>query len=88
MLGKGSKERIAPFGGPAAAAAGALGRRLAERDMHAHEQHDEFARRRRRPALLRVEQPQVAAARTLGALVKYREDADRVKHALDRMLAR
>jgi hypothetical protein len=26
------------------------------------------------------------AARTLGALVKYREDADRVKHALDRML--
>ncbi|MGN6250428.1 MAG: AAA family ATPase [Marmoricola sp.] len=28
------------------------------------------------------------AARTLGALVKYREDADRVKQALDRMLAR
>jgi MoxR-like ATPase len=27
------------------------------------------------------------AARTLGALVKYREDADRVRHALDRMLA-
>lgn len=27
------------------------------------------------------------AARTLGALVKYREDADRVKHALDRVLA-
>jgi MoxR-like ATPase len=26
------------------------------------------------------------ASRTLGALVKYREDADRVKHALDRML--
>lgn len=26
------------------------------------------------------------AARTLGALVKYREDADRVRHALDRML--
>ena len=26
------------------------------------------------------------AARTLGALVKYREDADRVKHALDRLL--
>jgi MoxR-like ATPase len=29
-----------------------------------------------------------AAATTLGALVKYREDADRVKQALDRMLAR
>jgi len=28
------------------------------------------------------------AARTLGALVKYREDADRVRQALDRMLAR
>ncbi|GGF53436.1 MoxR-like ATPase [Marmoricola endophyticus] len=28
------------------------------------------------------------AARTLGAVVKYREDTDRVKHALDRMLAR
>ena len=28
-----------------------------------------------------------AAARTLGAVVKYREDADRVKHALDRMMA-
>ena len=28
-----------------------------------------------------------SAARTLGAVVKYREDADRVKHALDRMLA-
>ena len=28
-----------------------------------------------------------SAARTLGALVKYREDADRVKQALDRMLA-
>ncbi|MEQ6900211.1 MoxR family ATPase [Nocardioides sp. YIM 152588] len=28
------------------------------------------------------------AARTLGALVKYRDDADRVKMALDRMLAR
>ncbi|HET7684012.1 MAG TPA: MoxR family ATPase [Marmoricola sp.] len=28
------------------------------------------------------------AARTLGAVIKYREDADRVKHALDRMLAR
>lgn len=27
------------------------------------------------------------AGRTLGALVKYREDADRVKHALDRVLA-
>ncbi|RLV47556.1 MoxR family ATPase [Nocardioides mangrovicus] len=27
------------------------------------------------------------AARTLGAVVKYREDTDRVKHALDRMLA-
>jgi MoxR-like ATPase len=27
-----------------------------------------------------------AAARTLGALVKYREDAEKVKHALDRML--
>ncbi len=27
------------------------------------------------------------AARTLGAVVKYREDSDRVKHALDRMLA-
>jgi MoxR-like ATPase len=27
------------------------------------------------------------ASRTLGALVKYREDTDRVKHALDRMLA-
>jgi MoxR-like ATPase len=27
------------------------------------------------------------AARTLGALVKYREDTDRVQHALDRMLA-
>jgi MoxR-like ATPase len=27
------------------------------------------------------------ASRTLGALVKYREDADRVKHALDRVLA-
>ena len=27
------------------------------------------------------------AAATLGAVVKYREDADRVKHALDRMLA-
>lgn len=27
------------------------------------------------------------AARTLGALVKYREDTDRVKHALDRVLA-
>jgi hypothetical protein len=26
------------------------------------------------------------AARTLGAVVKYREDTDRVKHALDRML--
>jgi MoxR-like ATPase len=29
-----------------------------------------------------------SASRTLGALVKYREDADRVKEALDRMLAR
>ena len=29
-----------------------------------------------------------AAARTLGAVVKYREDTDRVKHALDRMLSR
>jgi MoxR-like ATPase len=29
-----------------------------------------------------------AAATTLGALVKYREDADRVKQALDRMMAR
>jgi MoxR-like ATPase len=29
-----------------------------------------------------------SAATTLGALVKYREDADRVKQALDRMLAR
>jgi MoxR-like ATPase len=29
-----------------------------------------------------------SAATTLGALVKYREDADRVKEALDRMLAR
>jgi len=28
------------------------------------------------------------AAATLGALVKYREDADRVRHALDRVLAR
>ncbi len=28
-----------------------------------------------------------AAAHTLGALVKYREDADKVRHALDRMLA-
>jgi len=28
-----------------------------------------------------------AASATLGALVKYREDADRVKHALDRMMA-
>jgi MoxR-like ATPase len=28
-----------------------------------------------------------SAARTLGALVKYREDSDRVKHALDRLLA-
>jgi MoxR-like ATPase len=28
-----------------------------------------------------------AAARTLGALVKHREDTDRVQHALDRMLA-
>ncbi len=28
------------------------------------------------------------ASRTLGAVVKYREDTDRVKHALDRMLAR
>ena len=28
------------------------------------------------------------AARTLGAVIKYREDSDRVKHALDRMLAR
>ncbi|MGI9157242.1 MAG: AAA family ATPase [Marmoricola sp.] len=28
-----------------------------------------------------------SAARTLGAVVKYREDTDRVKHALDRMLA-
>jgi MoxR-like ATPase len=27
------------------------------------------------------------AARTLGAVIKYREDSDRVKHALDRMLA-
>jgi MoxR-like ATPase len=27
-----------------------------------------------------------SAARTLGALVKYREDTERVKHALDRML--
>jgi MoxR-like ATPase len=29
-----------------------------------------------------------SAARTLGALVKYREDAEKVRHALDRMLAR
>ncbi len=29
-----------------------------------------------------------SAATTLGALVKYREDGDRVRHALDRMLAR
>ena len=28
------------------------------------------------------------AASTLGALVKYREDTDRVRHALERMLAR
>jgi MoxR-like ATPase len=28
-----------------------------------------------------------SAARTLGALMKYREDSERVKHALDRMLA-
>ena len=28
------------------------------------------------------------AARTLGALVKYRDDAERVRAALDRMLAR
>ncbi|HET9498861.1 MAG TPA: MoxR family ATPase [Marmoricola sp.] len=28
------------------------------------------------------------AARTLGAVIKYREDTDRVKHALDRVLAR
>ena len=28
-----------------------------------------------------------AASATLGALVKYREDSDRVKQALDRMLA-
>ena len=28
------------------------------------------------------------AARTLGAVVKYREDTDRVKQALDRMMAR
>jgi hypothetical protein len=27
-----------------------------------------------------------AASATLGALVKYREDADRVRHALDQML--
>ena len=30
--------------------------------------------------------PRVVAPRTLGALVKYREDADRVQHALDQML--
>jgi MoxR-like ATPase len=29
-----------------------------------------------------------AAARTLGAVVKYREDTDKVRHALDRILAR
>ena len=29
-----------------------------------------------------------SAAATLGALLKYREDADRVKAALDRMMAR
>jgi MoxR-like ATPase len=29
-----------------------------------------------------------SAARTLGALVKYREDAEKVRHALDRMLTR
>lgn len=28
------------------------------------------------------------ASATLGAVVKYREDADRIKHALDRVLAR
>ena len=28
-----------------------------------------------------------SAARTLGAVVKYREDTDRVKQALDRMMA-
>jgi hypothetical protein len=27
-----------------------------------------------------------SSARTLGALVKYREDAEKVRHALDRML--
>jgi MoxR-like ATPase len=38
-------------------------------------------------ALGAVELDLETAARTLGALVKYREDADRVKQALDRMLA-
>jgi hypothetical protein len=33
-----------------------------------------------------VEIDLATASATLGALVKYREDADRVKHALDRML--
>ncbi len=36
--------------------------------------------------LERAELDLETAARTLGALVKYREDADRVKHALDRRL--
>ncbi len=36
--------------------------------------------------LERAELDLETAARTLGALVKYREDADRVKHALDRLL--
>jgi MoxR-like ATPase len=39
-------------------------------------------------ALGTVELDLESAARTLGALVKYREDTDRVKQALDRMLAR
>jgi hypothetical protein len=38
-------------------------------------------------ALGTVELDLETAARTLGALVKYREDTDRVRQALDRMLA-
>lgn len=42
-------------------------------------------------ALQRLGSPELdleTAARTLGAVIKYREDAERVRQALDRVLAR
>ena len=61
----------------------------------AHPRAAQAARRRRDPGLgpvpARARRPRArhrAAATTLGAVLKYREDADRVRQDLDRLLAR